>query len=136
MVVERGKIRRPRPTLKTDASRGATEMKKLALAMSLAAGALMTVAPAFAADENEGRGQAVVTVLPVNDKEAAPANLSQQDLIVKVNGKDSTITNWTPLRGINDRLELVLLIDGAARTSLATQLNDMSKFINGLPPTA
>jgi hypothetical protein len=111
-------------------------MKKLALAMSLAAGALMTVAPAFAADENEGRGQAVVTVLPVNDKEAAPANLSQQDLIVKVNGKDSTITNWTPLRGINDRLELVVLIDSAARTSLATQLSNIANFVKTLPPTS
>src|SRR5215831_15691295 len=110
-------------------------MKKLSFAMSLAAAALMAT-PAFAVDENEGHGQAVITVLPVHDKETTPANLSQQDLAIKVNGKDSTITNWMPLRGENDRLELVLLIDSAARTSMATQLNDISKFVNGLPPTA
>jgi hypothetical protein len=111
-------------------------MKKLAFALSLAAGALIVVAPAFAADENEGRGQAVITVLPVHDKEAAPANLTQQDLAIKINGKDSTITNWTPLRGVNDRLELVVLIDSAARTSMATQLGEISNFLKTLPPAA
>jgi len=111
-------------------------MRKLAFAMSLAAATLMTAAPAFAADENEGHGQAVITVLPLHDKEATPANLSQQDLAVKINGKDSTITNWMPLRGENDRLELVLLIDSSARTSMATQLTDITKFVNSLPPTA
>jgi hypothetical protein len=110
-------------------------MNKLSFAMSLAAAVLMAT-PTFAVDENEGHGQAVITVLPVHDKEATPANLSQQDLAIKVNGRDSTITNWTPLRGENDRLELVMLIDSAARASVATQLNDMSKFINSLPPTA
>jgi len=111
-------------------------MKKLAFALSMAAGALMAVAPALAADENEGRGQAVVTVLPVHDKEAAPANLTQQDLAIKINGKDSTITNWTPLRGVNDRLELVVLIDSSARTSMANQLGEISNFLKTLPPEA
>jgi hypothetical protein len=117
------------------ASKGATTMKKLAFAMSLAAGPLMAAAPAFAAAENEGHGQAVITVLPVHDKEAAPANLSQQDLVIKINGKDSTITNWMPLRGVNDRLELVVLIDSAARTSIGTQLGEIANFVKSLPPS-
>ena len=111
-------------------------MKKLAFAMILVAGVLMTAAPAFPQNENEGRGQAVITVLPLHDREATPANLSQQDLAIKINGKDSTITNWTPLRGENDRLELVLLIDGAARTSMATQFGEITNFVKTLPPTA
>jgi hypothetical protein len=111
-------------------------MKKIALAMSLAAGALMVAAPAFPQNENEGRGQAVITVLPAHDKEAAPATLSQQDLQIKVNGKDSTITNWTPLRGQDDRLELVVLIDSGARTSIGTQLNEIGNFVKNLPPAA
>ena len=110
-------------------------MKKLAFAASLVAGALILAAPAFPQNENQGQGQAVVTVLPAHD-EAAPASLSQQDLAIKVNGKDSVITNWIPLRGQNDGLELVVLIDGAARTSLSNQLGDVSAFINNLPPTA
>src|SRR6266567_6043322 len=110
-------------------------MKRIALAMSLAAGALMAAAPAFPQNENEGRGQAVVTVLPANDK-AAPANVSPQDLAIKVNGKDSTITNFQPLRGQNDRLELVVLIDSSARSSIGTQLNDITSFVKTLPPQA
>ena len=106
------------------------------IAMSLAAGALMVAVPAFPqANENQGRGQAVVTVLPAHD-DAAPANLSPQDVAIKVNGKDSTITNLTPLRGQNDRLELVVLIDSAARTSIGTQLNDIANFVKTLPPQA
>ena len=96
----------------------------------------MTAAPAIAQNENEGRGQAVITVLPAHDKEATPASLSKQDVAIKVNGKDSTITNWIPLRGQNDRLELVLLIDSGARTSMATQLADIASFVKTLPPTA
>jgi len=112
-------------------------MKNAAFAMSLVAGALMVAAPAFAANESsEGHGQAVITVLPAHDKEATPANLSQQDISIKVNGKDSTITNWIPLRGENDRLEVVVLIDGSARTSLASQNTDIAKFVNTLPANA
>ena len=110
-------------------------MKRIALLASLAAGALMTAAPAFPQNENEGRGQAVVTVLPANDK-AATANLSPQDLAIKVNGKDSTITNLMPLRGQNDRLELVVLIDSAARTSIANQFGEIGNFVKTLPPQA
>jgi len=109
-------------------------MKRIALAMSLAAGALMVAAPAFPqTNENEGRGQAVVTVLPAHDN-ASPANLSPQDLAIKVNGKESTITNLMPLRGENGRLELVVLIDSAARDSIGTQLNDIADFVKTLPP--
>src|SRR5215469_16561510 len=109
------------------ASGGSKEMKRIALTMTLAAGTLMVAAPAFPQNENEGRGQAVVTVLPAHD-EAPAANLAPQDLAIKINGKDSTITNLTPLRGENDRTELVVLIDSAARASLGTQMNDITNF--------
>lgn len=109
-------------------------MKKIALAMSLAAGALMVAAPAFPQNEKEGQGQAVITVLPAHENQAAPASLSQQNLAIKVNGKDSTITNWIPLRGENNRVEMVLLIDSAARASLGTQLSDITNFVKTLPP--
>ena len=110
-------------------------MRRIALAMGLAAGALMTAAPAFPQNENEGRGQAVVTVLPAKDAASAPS-LSPQDLAIKINGKDSTITNFTPLRGQNDRLELVVLIDSSARASIGTQLNEIANFVKTLPAEA
>jgi len=110
-------------------------MKRIALLASLAAGALMAAAPAFAQNENQGRGQAVVTVLPANDKTPA-GNVSAQDLAIKINGKDSTITNFQPLRGQNDRLELVVLLDSGARSSIGTQLNDITSFVKTLPERA
>ena len=110
-------------------------MKRIALLASLAAGALMAASPAFSQNENEGRGQAVVTIMPANDK--APAtNVSSQDLAIKVNGKDATIANFQPLRGQNDRVELVILIDSGARTSIGTQLNEIANFVKTLPEGA
>lgn len=103
------------------------------LKVGIAAGALLMAAPLFAADE--GQGRAVVTVLPAHSKEA-PAALSLQDLSVRVNGKDSAVTNLTPLRGANNRLELVVLMDSASRTSLSTQFGDIANFVKELPPNA
>ncbi len=110
-------------------------MRMLKTVISLAAGALLMAAPAFSQNENHGQGQAVVTVLPSHGGEA-PTNLSQQDFNVKVNGKLSTITNWTPLRGANDRLELVVLIDDSARSSLGTQMTEIADFVKTLPPNS
>ena len=108
-------------------------MKKIAMATTLAALGLMVAVQAFPQNENEGRGQAVVTVLPAHDDASAPS-LSLQALALKINGKESTITNLTPLGGQNDRTELVLLIDSAARISLGTQLDEITNFVKTLPP--
>jgi hypothetical protein len=107
------------------------------VAAGVAAAALLAL-PVFAQSENQSenqtQGQAVITVLP--DKNAPAANVSEQNLQVKVNGKDATITNWQPLRGENDRLEVVVVLDGGARTSLSTQYGDIKNFINTLPADA
>lgn len=107
-------------------------MKRIALAMSLVAGVSLAAAPAFPQNENEGRGQAVVTVLPAHD-DTQPGNVSLQNFAIKVNGHDSSITNLTPLRGQDDRLELVLLIDSGSRGSIGTQLNEITNFVKTLP---
>ena len=80
----------------------------------------------------DGHGQAVVTILSKHHTEVAP-NISQQDLGVKVNGKDSNITGWTPLRGAEDRLELVVLIDSSAH-NLGRQFDEIKHFVQSLPP--
>jgi len=110
-------------------------MKLLKATTVLAAGAMLLTIPTFAQNDRQGQGQAVVTVLPAHGNEA-PASLNSQDLTVKVNGKDSTITNFTPLRGANGRLELVVLMDSGARTSLSTQLGEIRDFVKNLPPDA
>jgi hypothetical protein len=101
---------------------------------ALVAAVLFAAPIAFAADNNqEGQGRAVVTVLKA---EEVPGGIPQQALQLKIDGKQSNITGWTPLRGPQDKVELVVLIDDGARASLGTQLNDIAKFIGSLPPNA
>jgi hypothetical protein len=94
----------------------------------------LAVPAVFAADNNqEGQGQAVVTVLSGQQTSGA---IPQQALQLKVNGKESNITGWTALNGPQSRVEMVILIDDGARASLGTQINDIAKFIQSLPPNA
>jgi hypothetical protein len=108
-------------------------MKNLGMAIAVAAGALMIAAPTLAlSDDLQGQGRAVVTILPAHSGEQA-ANVSQQDLKVKVNGKESSVINFTPLRGPDSRLELMFLIDGSARASLSQQFGDITSFVKEMP---
>lgn len=80
---------------------------------------------------DQGQGHAVVTILP-KDGGQVPASASR-DLSVKVNGKNARVTAWQPYRSPDDPVELVLLIDGAARNSLGRQMDDIQHFVTGLP---
>ncbi len=80
-----------------------------------------------------GQGRAVVTILSKHS-EVAP-DIIAQDVSVRVNGKDSAVTGWTPYKGADDGLELVLLIDGNAR-NLGRQFDEIKHFILGLGPGA
>jgi len=109
-------------------------MKKLGMFICMVVGALLVSAPSFAQnDTHQGEGHAVITVLAKHGGET-PAGFSQQDMKLAVNGKQSNITNWVSLRGTEDPLELVLLIDSGARTTLGRQLDEMAQFIQSLPP--
>jgi hypothetical protein len=84
--------------------------------------------------EGEAQGQTVVTVVPSHGAEQA-IQVSEQDIrVVKVDGKTSKVTGWTPLHGPDSPIELVFLMDPSARSSLGTQLNDISKFAQEMPP--
>ncbi|MGA2168472.1 MAG: vWA domain-containing protein [Terracidiphilus sp.] len=109
-------------------------MRRIGLAIWMIAGALLMAAPTFAqSDKATGQGRAVVTIF-AKHSEVAP-NISQQDVSVKVNGKDSTVTGWAPFKGANDGLELVVLIDGGAR-NLGRQFDEIKDFVKGLGPHA
>jgi len=106
----------------------------LAASSFLATGSLLAATPALAADSNQQQqGRAVVTVLPGSE---IPGGIQQDALHLKVDGKDSTVTGWSPLRGPQSTVEMVVLIDDGARQSLGLQLPDIAKFIQGLPPNA
>ena len=109
-------------------------IQKLQLFALVAAGSLFAASSALAADNSQhGQGRAVVTILKGNE---IPGGIPQDALHLKVNGKDAGITGWTALRSPASKIEVVVLIDDGARTSLGTQLNDITKFIQGLPPDA
>jgi hypothetical protein len=86
-------------------------MSKSIRSITLLLAGLLAVSPlAFSQNENEARGQAVVTILP--KKSDAPASdVSQQTVQIEVNGKQSQVTSWLPLRGTDAGVELILLIE-------------------------
>jgi hypothetical protein len=107
--------------------------KSRKVAAWLGAACLLAAVPARSQSEDpRGRGQAIVTVLPSKEDQAPPP-VTQQELSIRVDGKDAAITRWQQFSP-QSPVELVLLIDGAARTSLATQMGEMEKFVQGLPP--
>jgi hypothetical protein len=94
---------------------------------------MMLAAPAFSLkDDQLGQGRAVVTILPAHSGEDM-AKVAMQDLKIKVNGKDSSVTTFAHLTGPASPLEIVVLIDGSARTSLGEQFNDISSFVKEMP---
>lgn len=109
-------------------------MKNLSRSIWIVAGALLIASPAFSQSEkSSGQGRAVVTVLP-KQQNSPPMNVSQQDVSIKVNGKPTAITSWASLRGTDDKLELVILIDGGATRSMGNQFDEIRHFILDLPP--
>src|SRR5664279_6221835 len=102
-------------------------MKYAGMAVLMAAAALLlTEAPISA--QSMGQGQAVVTVLPKSEGQPVPSSVTQQDLSVKVNGKNAKVTHWAPFQTPNNQIELVLLIDSASRSSLGRQMNDIAQL--------
>lgn len=96
-----------------------------------AAASVLPLIPAVAQSANQqSQGQAIVTVLP--SKGAQVPAISQQELSIKINGKNSTVNRWQQFNP-NSPVQLVILIDGAARSSLGTQMNDIGKFVQSLP---
>jgi len=87
----------------------------------------------FAQNENEGQGEATVTVLP-KQTSASPTNVSQQAVEISVNGRKTGLSTWQPLRGDNAPVAVVLLIDEGARTSLGREMDDITHFVQKLPP--
>jgi len=95
---------------------------------------LLVAGPALSQNAgDQGQGQAVVTVLPKHEGET-PVSVANRDLSVRVNGKNAKVTKWAPFQSPENSLELVLLIDDSARTSLGSQMNDIEHFIKSLPP--
>lgn len=112
-------------------------MKSLGIAaIALTAGTLFATSPAGAQkDSQQGQGRAIVTVLP-SAKNGNVGQISAQTLKLKVNGKESTVTSFNQLQESNSPIELVLLLDAGARSSLGTQFSDIQQFVKEMPPNS
>ena len=112
-------------------------MKTLGIAaIALTAGTLFATSPAFAQkDSQQGQGRAIITVLP-SAKNGDAGQISSQNLKVKVNGKDSSVTSFNQLQENNSPIELVLLLDAGARADIGTQFSDIQNFVKEMPPNS
>ncbi len=110
------------------------ELRRSALtASALLLGSLFAFsASAQEAVTPEADAHTIITVLSKN-KEAAPAVLPA-NVAVKVDGKEASVAAMRHYGSDKANLQLVLLIDDSARTSLGLYLKEMSEFINSLPP--
>lgn len=95
--------------------------------------AAVTTLTALAQPSDEASAKTIITVLPKGSEQAPP--VEPQNLKVQVNGKSVQTDSVTPLRGDRAGLELVILIDSGARTSLGRQLEEISQFVKSLPPS-
>ena len=75
----------------------------------------------------------VVTVEPRHGSNVPVIN--REDVMVYQGRDRAKVTDWLPLQGEHAGLQLFILIDDAANTSLGSQLEDIRQFINAQPST-
>jgi hypothetical protein len=88
------------------------------------------IGPAHAQDQPV---RMVVTV--EGQKDAAPPNLTRDDVMVYVDNQRMRVTGWEPIQNDRVGLQLWLLIDDGTDTSLGSELADLRKFVLEQPST-
>jgi len=107
-------------------------MKKAGLAVMMFAVALPMAVQVFAqGDKASGQGRTILTIFAKRGE--AVAAVTPQDVSIKLNSKDATVTALTQFKSADDSLELVVLIDSSAH-NLGTQFDEIGHFMQGLGP--
>ena len=80
----------------------------------------------------------VSTIVSVEAKHGKdiPAVNNREDVRVFQGHDRLQVTDWLPLQGNRSGLELFVLIDEASSSSLASQFDDLRRFMNAQPDTA
>jgi hypothetical protein len=106
------------------------------------AGALLAVAAlasglwSVVAQEASSTGVAVHVVVTVEPRHGSNVPVINREDVMVYQGHDrARVTDWLPLQGEHAGLQLYILIDEAASTSLGSQLEDIRQFINAQPST-
>jgi hypothetical protein len=68
-------------------------------------------------------------------KDAAPPNLTKDDVMVYLENQRMQVTDWAPIQSDGIGLELWLLIDDGTDSALGTQLDDLRRFVLNQPAT-
>jgi len=88
--------------------------------------------------QNESAGPTVtvrMTVTASGLSDGRVPDVSRNDVVVRQRRETLKVTKWEPARGAAAGLDLFILIDDAADSSLGSQLNDLRAFINAQPPS-
>ena len=93
---------------------------------------MLSSQPLLSAQETS-TGRAIVTVNPKSAE--GVTTIPRQTISLYENRKVQEVAGWVPLRGERSGLQLVVLLDDSSRGNLGLQLNDIRRFITGLPPT-
>jgi hypothetical protein len=76
-----------------------------------------------------------MTVTAENPRGHNPPAITRDDVMVYEGQVRDKVTDWIPAGGDNAALELFVLIDDSANTTLGSQLEDIRQFINSQPAT-
>src|SRR5713101_1702792 len=108
----------------------------------LIAGALLAVAAlpsglrSAVAQEASSNGVPVHVVVTVEPRHGSNVPVINREDVMVYQGHDrAKVTDWLPLQGEHAGLQVFILIDDAANTSLGSQLEDIRQFINAQPST-
>src|SRR5260370_24100970 len=108
----------------------------------LMAGALLAVAAlasglwSAVAQQASSTGVPVHVVVTVEPRHGSNVPVINREDVMVFQGHDrAKVTDWLPLQGEHAGLQLFMLIDDAANTSLGSQLEDIRQFINAQPST-
>jgi hypothetical protein len=88
------------------------------------------------ADPARGQDKAASSSVPVRvvvtvegKKDAAPPNLTRDDVMAYMDNQKVRVTGWTPVQNDRIGLQLWLLIDDGTDTALGIQLEDLRRFV-------
>jgi hypothetical protein len=97
---------------------------------------ILSLLPLQAQDGNSTTTPVQMTVtLRVLGKNKRMPEVTREDVIVRQGKERLQVTGWTPLSSDGNSLDLFILIDDAARSSIASQFGDLRDFIYSLPST-
>jgi len=97
---------------------------------------VLAATPLLTGQQSPATGTPVHMVVTAEARHGADVPVIQREDVMVYQGRDRVkTTNWIPLQGDHAELELFLLLDDAAGSSLGSQLEDLRRSINSQPAT-